>query len=114
MFKSNRNYKEMGMRIAVDFDGTITEDSPFPITGCIRDHCKEVLDEFVANGHEVILWTARKGKYLREAKKIIKVNRLPVSIPRLRIGKIEADIYIDDRNPWHKQVDWLEIKRSLL
>lgn len=104
----------MGKRIAVDFDGTITNDSPYPIMGKLRKHCKEALDALTQHGYTITLWTCRTGFFLTEAIDFIMDNQLPINLPEPTNGKIEADIYIDDRNPWRKEIDWQEIERSIL
>ena len=114
MHKSNRDYKTMGKRIAVDFDGTITDDSPYPIMGKLRKYCKEAMQALAEHGYTLTLWTCRTGHFLTEAIDFIYANNLPIEIPQPAVGKIEADIYIDDRNPWKKEIDWQEIERSIL
>ena len=93
--------------IAVDFDGTIVEDK-YPAIGKPLMFAFETLQMLQEDGHRLILWTYRSGKELEEAvdfcrKKGIEfyaVNKnyqeedYSSSIPR----KINADIFIDDRN----------------
>jgi len=96
------------LRIAVDFDGTIVEHA-YPKIGKEKLFAFETLRELQKRGYLLILWTCRAGKELDEAvefcrKKGIEfyaVNKnhpdeeyLPGEIPR----KIDADIYIDDKN----------------
>lgn len=47
--------------ICVDFDNTITTESGFPITGDLRDGCKETLYKWKYEGYRLVLFTARKG-----------------------------------------------------
>lgn len=95
------------MVIAVDFDGTIVEHR-YPKIGKTLPFAFETLKSLVEEGHLLIMWTYRSGKYLDEAVEFCKKNGLEFysvnknnpnekynsSISR----KILADIYIDDRN----------------
>lgn len=95
------------LTIAVDFDGTIVENR-FPKIGKPILFAIEILKKLQKEGHQLILWTYRSGPELEEAvdfcsKKGIyfyAVNRsypeenYEISISR----KIQADIFIDDRN----------------
>lgn len=102
------------MVIAIDFDGTITDDTPYPTTGKLRDRCKEALNNLSKAGHKLVLWTARKGEFYDEAVQFVKEHDLPLEIPPKFDGKIEADIYIDDRNPWETPINWDDIERGIL
>ena len=95
------------IKIAVDFDGTIVEHE-YPAIG------KEVLFAFITmrelqkRGALLILWTFRTGRELDEAVEYCKANGIEFyavngnypeekwsdGMPR----KINADIFIDDRN----------------
>ena len=95
------------MRIAVDFDGTIVEHE-YPKIGKEMLFAFETLKELQKQKHQLILWTYRTGKELEEAVEYCRnkgiefyaVNKnypeevLDDDTPR----KIQADIYIDDRN----------------
>lgn len=104
--------------IAIDFDGTITEDSPFPITGRVRPEAVEVIKK-LQEVYICVLWTCRRGEYLTEAIDILRrngvvfdyVNRSP--FPERSSAKIYADVYIDDRSI-NTEIDWYEIERTLL
>jgi len=88
--------------IAVDFDGTIvTNDFPnviYPVPYAI-----DVLKKLINNGHRIILFTCRSGKYLNDALdyliqnriKLYGVNRNP-SVLWGSSPKVVADLYIDD------------------
>lgn len=101
------------MLIAVDFDGTITDGGQFPVTGNLREGCREVLNELSACGHTFILWTSREGDYFTEAVEFIRRNELPVILPQIQIGKIYADLYIDDKNIFCGGIDWKEIGEEI-
>lgn len=60
--------------IILDFDGTlVTHDYPYigKDIGAV-----EVLEELVANGHELILFTMRSGEKLKEAVDWFKANNI--------------------------------------
>ncbi|MDX9697307.1 MAG: hypothetical protein RBT49_16065 [Bacteroidales bacterium] len=95
------------MKIAVDFDGTIV-DHEYPKIGKTKLFAFETLKALQKRGDILILWTFRTGKELQEAIDFCKQNGVEFyaanknypeevfddSISR----KIEADIFIDDRN----------------
>ena len=95
------------MKIAVDFDGTIVEHR-YPRLGKEIPFAIESLKLIQNQGHDLILWTYRSGKELEDAVEFCRANGLEFyavnknypeelfdeSISR----KINADIYIDDRN----------------
>ena len=56
----------MRMIIAVDFDGTIVENR-YPDIGKEIPFATETLRMLIHDGHQLILWTVREGKYLDEA-----------------------------------------------
>ena len=95
------------LRVAVDFDGTIVENQ-YPAIGKPMLFAFETLKAMQEKGLRLILWTVRTGTELEQAVEFCKqngvefyaVNRnypeevLDAETPR----KIEADIFIDDRN----------------
>ena len=102
------------MLIAVDFDGTVVKDGS-PGVGHPMPRAAEVLRELVAAGHRIILWTCRENcvsrNYLSEAVEwfvereilLFGINATPAQAdPRkwgtVRLRKVYADLYIDDRN----------------
>ena len=106
-----------GKIVAVDFDGTITDNSPYPVMGKLRKNCKEALD-FIHQNNVIVLWTCRTGKFLQQALRFIEQNEIPIdsvncinSSYRDSPRKIIADIFIDDKNIFCKEIDWLKIKR---
>ena len=52
------------MTIAVDFDGTITEQNLYPDIGPFRKYAINVLKALQRKGHTVCLWTCRSGESL--------------------------------------------------
>jgi len=95
------------MRIAVDFDGTIVEHE-YPKIGKEMLFAFETLKELQKKKHQLILWTYRSGKELDEAvdycrNKGIEFYAVNKNYPEEVLDeyisrKIDADIYIDDRN----------------
>ena len=97
----------MKRTIAVDFDGTLCENR-FPEIGEANAELISQLIEEQKNGAEVILWSCRSGRRLKEAIRWAEkqglrfdyVNRnTPERIRTYRSDcrKISADVYIDDR-----------------
>ena len=114
--KRNSKEQKSGMVVAIDFDGTITKDNEFPEKiGVLRDGCKEAID-YIRENHKVIIWTCRSGEYLAEAVKFLNDNGIGYDAINADIypktdRKIMADIYIDDKNIFCKEVDWAKIKK---
>jgi hypothetical protein len=95
------------MKIAVDFDGTIVEHA-YPAIGKEKMFAFQTLKELQKRGCLLILWTYRTGKELDAAVEFCRTNGLEFyavnkSYPEEILDdtvsrKINADIYIDDRN----------------
>ncbi len=95
------------MIIAVDFDGTIVEHE-YPNIGKTRLFAFETLKMLQEKGHQLILWTYRSGKELKDAVEFCRENGLEFyainsNYPEEEYDdtisrKINADIYIDDKN----------------
>jgi len=95
------------LTIAVDFDGTIVEDA-YPRIGKPKIFAFDTLKKLQDDGHRLILWTYRYGKSLEEAVTFCKENGVKFyainkSFPEEEFTtaisrKINADIFIDDRN----------------
>lgn len=96
------------MIIAVDFDGTIVEHK-YPAIGKEMIFAFETLKAMQKEGHLLILWTYRAGKELDEAveycrKKGVEFYAINKSYPEEEFDentvsrKINADMFIDDRN----------------
>ena len=92
---------------AVDFDGTLCEDS-WPDIGKPNCILIPALLELRANGNKLILWTCRTGDLLVEGvswckKQGLEFDAINENLPET-IGqfgsesrKVFADIYIDDK-----------------
>lgn len=95
------------MIIAVDFDGTIVRHR-YPEIGDEIPFAIETLKLLQQKGHQLILWTYRSGKELDKAVAYCKNNGIefyainksyPEEVLSGNISrKINADIFIDDRN----------------
>ncbi len=103
------------LKIAVDFDGTIVEHR-YPEIGKDILFAIETMKALQKQKHQLILWTYRSGKELDEAveycrERGIEFYAVNASYPEEEFDedwssrKIEADLFIDDRNigglvPW--------------
>lgn len=97
------------MIIAVDFDGTIVEHK-YPQIGKERPFAIATLKRLQAEQNILILWSVREGELLDEAVAFCRERGLEFyavnsNMPEeetdqsaLRSRKVNADIYIDDRN----------------
>lgn len=93
--------------LAIDFDGTIVENK-YPSIGKPIIFAFETLIKLQKKGFTLILWTYRSGKRLEEAVQFCKENGVEFyavnrSYPEEEYTenisrKINADIFIDDRN----------------
>lgn len=95
------------MKIAVDFDGTIVEHK-YPYIGEEQLFAFDTLKQLQQEGHQLILWTFRAGKTLKDAVEYCKHNGVEFysvneSYPGEKLDattsrKLDADLFIDDRN----------------
>lgn len=94
------------MVIAVDFDGTIVEHK-YPKIGKPIPFAIETLKQLKADGHMLLMWTVREGELLQEAIDYVESNGIPFyaynkNYPEEDVlsasRKLNADIFIDDRN----------------
>ena len=96
-----------GIKIAVDFDGTIVEHE-YPEIGKEKLFAFLTLKELNKKGARLILWTFRTGKELEDAVEFCRKNGVefyavnknyPEEIMNETVSrKIDADIFIDDKN----------------
>lgn len=96
-----------GIKIAVDFDGTIVEHA-YPEIGKEKLFAFQTLRELEKMGANLILWTFRSGKELNDAVEFCRRNGIefyavnrnyPEEVYDETVSrKIDADIYIDDKN----------------
>jgi hydroxymethylpyrimidine pyrophosphatase-like HAD family hydrolase len=109
------------MIIAIDFDGTIVEDQ-YPKIGKPLTFAFETLKQLEKDGHRLILWTYRSGQKLDEAVEFCGDNGIEFyAINESYEGeilhnntsrKINADIFIDDRNIGG-MMNWGEIYQKI-
>jgi hydroxymethylpyrimidine pyrophosphatase-like HAD family hydrolase len=95
------------IKIAVDFDGTIVEHA-YPEIGTEKLFAFQTLKELEKRGVLLILWTFRTGKELEDALEFCRINGVefyavnknyPEEVVDETVSrKIDADIYIDDKN----------------
>ena len=96
------------MIIAVDFDGTIVEHE-YPMIGEELPFATSTLRMLADQNHRLILWTVRRGRLLDEAvewcrKRGVEFYAVNKNFPEEQpegdgcFGKINADLFIDDRN----------------
>ena len=93
--------------VAIDFDGTIVEDA-YPKVGKPMLFAFETIKKLQGDGHRLILWTYRSGRRLKEAVDFCKENGIEFyavnkNYPEEEFDekisrKINADLFIDDRN----------------
>ena len=96
-----------GIKIAVDFDGTIVEHE-YPAIGKEKLFAFQTLKKMIERGASIILWTFRTGKELNEAVEFCRKNGVefyavnknyPEEVfDKSTSRKINADIFIDDKN----------------
>jgi hypothetical protein len=112
------------MVICIDFDGTIV-DHEYPSIGKLKKGAKEVINELYVE-HDIVIFTCRSNANgtkddLHNAFKLlrdngIKFNCINENSDAVTYGcwpKLYADIYIDDRNLFHKD-SWKKIREELV
>jgi len=94
------------MIIAVDFDGTVVEHA-YPKIGRPVPFAIETLQQLQKDGHTLLMWSVRSGSLLQEAVDYCESKGLkfyaanknhPEENPAKASRKLDADLYIDDRN----------------
>lgn len=108
--------------LAIDFDGTIVE-SKYPDIGKPMLFAFETLKKLQERGFILILWTYRQGKHLDEAVEFCRKHGIefyainknyPEEVFDAKVSrKLNADIFIDDRNVGGF-LGWGEIYRELV
>ena len=110
------------LTIAIDFDGTIVENA-YPKIGKPLIFAFETIKKLQENRHRVILWTYRRGEELDQAVAFCVKHGVPfyavnMSFPEEDYDtsysrKINADIFIDDRNIGGMK-SWGEIYQEII
>ncbi len=106
----------MSLKVAVDFDGTIVKLKPrftHDLDYEMLDNAKNVLQRLSKQDITFILSTSRYGIRRILAFLYIWHYDLPIKITWFNI-KPNADVYIDDKNIFCKEIDWLKIEKELL
>lgn len=95
------------LKIAVDFDGTIVENR-YPKIGKPKLFAFETLKALQEKGNLLVLWTYRSGQELEDAVEFCREHGVEFyavnkNFPEEKYDeaisrKIDADIYIDDKN----------------
>jgi len=95
------------VKVAVDFDGTIVENA-YPAIGQEMLFAFETMKLLQHRGFLLVLWTYRTGKQLEEAVEFcrqhgvefyaVNSNYAEEVLDETVSRKIDADIYIDDKN----------------
>lgn len=131
--KRARKAKTLEKIIAFEFDSVCVKfDMPNigdPLPGAV-----EVLRRLQADGHKLILWTTRSGKFLDDAKQwfrdrgitLYATNENPGQMRSMQSPKIAADVIIDPRGlgtpmlehehmgrNGRPSVDWWAIQKNL-
>lgn len=94
-FKLATKLKYGSKTICIDFDKTITDDTPYPQTGKVRKEVPEQIKQLKEMGYRLVLYTSRVGKDFFEAKEICERYDLPFD--DYIQGKEYARFYIDDK-----------------
>lgn len=103
--------------IAIDFDETITDNTPYPYKGKIRKEAIKYIKKLYEKGYKLVLWTARKEKYYFEALDQLRESDIYkyFSFDYLEVGytgKLIADFYIDDRSLTYK-INWKKMYKYI-
>lgn len=111
--------------IAIDFDGTIVEDK-FPEIGKTKPRALLVIKKLIREGHTIVIWTCRNYGIINDFIKknfkgmeqiFIYINENPPDL-RAKFGndprKLGADLFIDDKALFTKEVDWGRIEKELI
>lgn len=112
--------KRKRKKIAVDFDGTITDDV-FPDVGNPKEGVIEALQTLSKAGFEIIVHTCRTGSYFKDVLDDDQFERVRdymeyYNMPFDKIwvpNKPIASAYIDDKAIRYKN-NWAEITNSLI
>lgn len=110
--------------IAVDFDGTITDEPEIGSKLHLRDNCEDTLNYWSSLSNvKLILWTCRTKDMLTEAIRFLKKQdlyscfsttncQLPEILDKYDVDsrKIGADVYIEDKNIYGTPINWYNLR----
>ena len=108
------------MILAIDFDGTL-HYGEWPKIGAPAPDSVEMMQRLKSDGHYLIIWTCREGRFRADMIEWMSENGIPFDringhVPDAvesfgyESRKVYADVYIDDRNlgglpPWKEIYD---------
>lgn len=112
--------------IAIDFDGTIVENA-YPQIGQLKKNVIEIINKLVKeNNCEIIIWTCREGKYLKDVISFLNKNTIPYHYINdncdwakqtfnynANCRKVFADIYVDDKSIF-SNINWNKIYNEII
>ena len=95
--------------VAIDFDGTVSEDIGYPKIGAPKPGALECMKKLHESGTYIIIWTCRSGKEVKRVKKYLEEHQFPFDLINenhpIHVAqykedskKIFANVYCDDRN----------------
>ena len=106
--------------IAIDFDETITDNTPYPIMGKVRSEALYYIPKLYDLGYTLILWTCRTGKWLDEAINYLQELNLMQYFEYINDDglnrdsrKIVADFYIDDKSCMG-EINWETVYKYII
>ncbi len=99
--------KELKPVLAIDFDGTIADDSNFPVIGEMKKGAREAIEK-LSEKYEIVINSCRTSKkfrskpdYQKRVSEMIEwLKEHKVKYDRINMGdegKIVAKVYIDNR-----------------
>lgn len=112
------------MILAVDFDGTITENGYWPDIGPELPYMKSALTYLHALGHKIIINSCRADEPEKMMVTWLAEHEIPVDAVNMNLPeraeayggdcrKISADLYIDDRAIFCRGISWRDIVREV-
>ena len=112
------------LTIAVDFDGTIAEED-YPAIGNPIPGAIETINTLHEMGHIIIINSCRAGEHEEKMKNFLYLNGVKhhyvnenpewrVKLYGIDCRKIGADLYIDDRNIFTREINWPEIYAEIM
>lgn len=100
--------------VAVDFDDCLIKHIEYPTLKYeFMPNAKEVISRLIQQGFEFRINTARYGWFRLPVIWFAYKSGLPIKT-YLFNRKVDASVYIDDKNLECKKIDWLEIEKTLL
>ena len=105
------------MIIAIDYDETITDNTPYPKEGRIRPEAVKYIKLLYNKGYTLVLWTSRKQPYFNQCIERLKKEDLykyfTFRYETTPTGKVPADFYIDDKSIPGK-LNWRKIYKYII